>query len=908
MSQQQTVLRVQTNIPSQTLTGTTEFIVLDLYTDIPIKLNKSYAELQDIAKRNSDYSIGVTLPGTKKNNQFFESFFNVDAQSLFFDATKRQLADVLLGDEPLFRGYLRLNKVSVLESKVEYDITLYSRVADLFGQIGNNLMVDLDYNDNQYQMNHIFDLRTVISNYETTNFALDQEKPYPYLYPIVHNGYLNTEVSGSAVPFVSGGTAEQMVGLYTSVSPISAYTSYSAFTAATVSTAGINTNYSINSPFKGIYDNQLKPALSVWYLVNLIFKQYGYTIKSDFMNTPWMKSLYMYGYFSSDSTKFGFKLNKVYEYPIEGVQVTFHQNTFTPNGVDVIVSKLGTGVPCYCTEPIDVELTFQGVMVLGQNTFTETLTIPPLTSGATLQNQVFPLLYGTAECATASSTSLKYFPKAVGSTVLYEDADFIDLSLVMDGNIKQIDFLSSIAKKFNLVFIPDPDVPNQMIIEPFDFYIGTGNIYDWTEKLSFDKGFTVEPALNFVESNLILTDLEDGDEGNILFKKSNNKIYGENQVYNPTDFKSTEKKIDTIFSPELIRKWDNNIGLPLGINYVAANQASNVDNVVRWVYKGIKTKPKLFFWLGGFNPFIDKYDEVYNGLNNFTTYQCYIKNSDGNDSTKLNSIPVISHTMPMGLSDEYKINNDSLCILFNSEEPTDIGVQTFNTFTQNDMYLTFYSGRINNIYDPNTRFLVGYFDLKYSDILNLKPNDVVKINEQYFIINKISEFNLTSREMTKVELLQYNVNPSEYPERYFFYKYCDAATIYKFQTDFTEPNLLDTNYGWSIYYDYQVGTLSGQTSGFTSTFYDFQPGPSYVPYSMWEVDADTYAVSGSNWTNDSLRNHIYNTSNGVFEDSMPKFWYSSGSNYVGTNVFYSCSDFSTKAATYGIITGSSTYH
>ena len=31
----------------------------------------------------------------------------------------------------------------------------------------------------------------------------------------------------------------------------------------------------------------------------LIFKTYGYTIKSDFFNTPWMKTLYMYGYFKS---------------------------------------------------------------------------------------------------------------------------------------------------------------------------------------------------------------------------------------------------------------------------------------------------------------------------------------------------------------------------------------------------------------------------------------------------------------------------------------------------------------------------------------------------------------------------------------------------------------------------------
>ena len=54
MPQQQTVLRVKTNIPGE-ISGSTRFEVLDLYSDVPIKINRSYAELQDIAKKNSDY-------------------------------------------------------------------------------------------------------------------------------------------------------------------------------------------------------------------------------------------------------------------------------------------------------------------------------------------------------------------------------------------------------------------------------------------------------------------------------------------------------------------------------------------------------------------------------------------------------------------------------------------------------------------------------------------------------------------------------------------------------------------------------------------------------------------------------------------------------------------------------------
>ena len=87
MSTQQTILRVQFDNVSTSTTGITQFEILDTYSSIPIKINKSFAELQDISKRNSDYSIELQLPGSKKNNRFFESFFNVDVISLYFNPT-----------------------------------------------------------------------------------------------------------------------------------------------------------------------------------------------------------------------------------------------------------------------------------------------------------------------------------------------------------------------------------------------------------------------------------------------------------------------------------------------------------------------------------------------------------------------------------------------------------------------------------------------------------------------------------------------------------------------------------------------------------------------------------------------------------------------------------------------------
>jgi hypothetical protein len=125
---------------------------------------------------------------------------------------------------------------------------------------------------------------------------------------------------------------------------------------------------------------------------------------------------------------------------------------------------------------------------------------------------------------------------------------------------------------------------------------------------------------------------------------------------------------------------------------------------------------------------------------------------------------------------------------------------------------------------------------------------------------------------------------------------------------------LDTNFLWSIYYDRQVGTLSGQTSGFTSSFKIFNnlnisnQFVMYVPYTMYEITESQYnSGSCSNWISDTLITYMYQAT-GVTNPlySIATFWENSGSTRTGMNVWNNCTDFNTDATTYGIRVGSST--
>jgi hypothetical protein len=923
-----------------------KFDFLDLYDDIPLKINKSFAEIQDIAKRNSDYSIGVKLPGSKKNNRFFEDFYNVDAQSLYFDVTNKVNCQILIDDESYFTGYLKLNKISVLNSKVEYDVTLYSNVGDLYGAIGNNLLKDLNFNDVDYHFNHVFNQMNTIAGWRYETLKSNSEVPSHYFYPVNHNGY-NYETSGNT-------TAVQLTG----VTGTSFYTATKVgqwVNNATAYSAGVQ-RYYINSPEDGVRDNQLKPALNVYSLIQLMFKTYGYTIKSDFMSTPWMKLLYTYGYYSSNSTKLTYQTPPAQTYGLEGVEVILIDNEVIDSQLNcetyydyrvhnwtLYVVKKDTGIPVLCNQEIVLNWDFNFQPCYGGSfDYLQQVTIPAGTTGntysytsvqyvdcgfgcpfqlETIQNNGFN---ATASNVGLSNKPLAYLPSPANTIVEVTDGTFLDFSLIIDQNIKQIDILSSIAKKYNLVFIPDPEVPNQIIIESYPYYVGTGNIYDWTDKLSFDKGWSVEPALNFIESELIVTDLEDGDSGNIQFKEQNNRIYGENKQYNPTQFKSSTKKIETTFSPQVIRKWNPNnnpllepnaVGIPMGINYAESSQ--EVGSGVAWLYKGVKTKPKLMFNLGNFSPFLDTAGETFN-LNGATTFMFRVTEDDGTNSEQNLISPVVSHTMPMGNLDKWKITNDSISILFNSEEPVAIAgdsVSLFNAYTNQDAYNLFYEQRVSNAFDKNTRYLSGNFYLKLSDVKNLRANDLIKINDQYFTWNQIKEYNLTNRELTQVELVQTNYNPQVYPDRYFKYVYCDNTGVtYNVKTNFTgTDSVQESLYYWSILYDYFCGTLGAsevvQITGYTSSF--LNSTGSTVPYSIREVTKAQYESGGTDWTLDPNKNQfigqIVNFPLDTWYNQNNDVWLIDDIGSEGTlNVFTSCAAFTAKATAMGITIGSST--
>ena len=68
------------------LDGTIDFV--DLYGDEGINFNYSFAEIQDITKKNSNFSQSFSVPGSKKNNQIFNHFYDLNSVNLDYDVRR----------------------------------------------------------------------------------------------------------------------------------------------------------------------------------------------------------------------------------------------------------------------------------------------------------------------------------------------------------------------------------------------------------------------------------------------------------------------------------------------------------------------------------------------------------------------------------------------------------------------------------------------------------------------------------------------------------------------------------------------------------------------------------------------------------------------------------------------------
>jgi hypothetical protein len=271
--------------------------------------------------------------------------------------------------------------------------------------------------------------------------------------------------------------------------------------------------------------------------------------------------------------------------------------------------------------------------------------------------------------------------------------------------IKQSDFVKSIFQMYNLYVDQDIDNPYNLILRHRDEYYDSGAEKDWSQKLAKDKAQELMFLPDVTKKKLKLTYAPDEDTPNVLYTQATGEIYGQIEYTFDNEYVKDVDTKELLFSPTPVYQ-------TLFGAYVPAINGSAPNTNIRILYDG---------GLGTCQPY-DIIDFGTTGEIGLTDY------------------PMIGHF------------NNPLYPTFDINFGTnDYYFYEVATLTANNLYNLYWRRTVNQI--NVGKMLIAYFDLSEVDIQALKLNDKIYIDNSWWNINKVQDYNANNNSLTKVELI-----------------------------------------------------------------------------------------------------------------------------------------------------------
>lgn len=280
--------------------------------------------------------------------------------------------------------------------------------------------------------------------------------------------------------------------------------------------------------------------------------------------------------------------------------------------------------------------------------------------------------------------------------------------------IKQIDFLTSLQKMFNLVFVPDPNKPNHLLIDTFENYTASGANKDWTNKIDYGKDVTIKPTTDIQSQVYEWSHKEGKDFISLEVQKSLDRVYGRQRIVeSENDFATGELVIKTGFAPYIL-------SLIPGTNMPIFRGLTADGSVIQ------DAVPMLAYYCG-----------------TTLSYGTITYLTEGGGSTTQNTNPFFSNYSSV---DPQLTDND---LNFGVERPLyDIAVNPRDT-----LYIRFWAQYVTELYSSDARIMTCSVRLNEADIADLKFNDKVYVNDAFYRILSVS-FDANTPSLAKVQLIK----------------------------------------------------------------------------------------------------------------------------------------------------------
>jgi len=717
---------------------------LDVAESISVPITFNIGDIRDLTSRKGTFSKTVVLDGTKNNNELLGHYYDVNIQAGTFNINTLTKCQVIQNGVPILDEALlqlvSVNKVQTnnsYEDEVSYTVLIKDSRAEFFTAITNANLTDLDFSD----LNHTWDATAIVGSFVNT-----VSDGYKYVMPF------NNTNSYSANEFKPAIYAKTYFDRIFAVAGFT-YT-WSELASAHFDKLLIPYNGDTNDQD---YDDYRVEATNTWTTTNVQATGYNVTF-SEAVDSGWSEVVDTQSLFNPATGEYTSPFNtnvQAGEHYVYTLNIGGSISLDNTSGGTAYLNSLFPVGDNYNRYRIFARVSVGGVgnaIVYGQSSVLYPSTTPLATGSTTVltlaESLSIPvggngLILGIASGdiqVLEVGVEVVSFDNSNGTGQLQTNSfwfdgggNFVDVNVVLDLStinmvvlpsnniqvsgstltmnqyvpveVKQSDFVKAIFQMYNLYIEQDVDNPYNLILRHRDEYYDSGAEKDWSQKLSKDRPQELMFLPDVTNKKLKLTYAPDEDGPNVAYTQATGEIYGQIEYTFENEYVKDVDVKELLFSPTPIYRTVFGAYVP-----AIVGAAPNVN--IRILYDG--------------------------GVGTCQPYDIVEFGTTGEFS--LTNYPMIGHF------------NDPLYPTFDINFGTnDYYFYEVGTLTNNNLYNLYWRRTVNQI--NVGKMLIGYFDLDEVDIQSLKLNDRIYIDNSWWNINKIADYNANNNQLTKVELI-----------------------------------------------------------------------------------------------------------------------------------------------------------
>ena len=738
-----------------------------IVNNIPISTNFVQADLREPDKRNASFTKTITLYGNNKLNKLFENIFeaNIDLQS--FNPNLKETAKYFVDETQVLTGALQLLKITKTpDNNIVYECSIIGNEGNLFVDIGDKYLEELDFSEYDHDYTRANQIASWTNNCKVSGVSTNVGMGKGYYYGFVQRGLGTNSDSVFSVKeffpqlfvreylekiFAQGGytwsstfldstefksiLVEPNINvLEMSQSQLDASQWYGGLLSDVVVTPNnvtvINFNDETNAPF---FDdgNQINGTYVT--LANTGYYNLASSLKFKVRVThidPLVTYAKIYGFSLKNF------IEKSYDNGATWVNLTNNEN-FNPifqinvNTDSIVTVEVATGNQFFSAGD-----RFRVKAQTQRSFYNALMNLPGIRyyNVSNVQVGVDDDTDGTllVELDSGATGSSFYGIITAKQTV---EGNPLEVNQALPKQIKQKDFVKSVMQAFNLYLDFDKNDPKKIIIESYNDYFNYGASVDWANKIDLEKAVDINPISMVDGKRYIFRYKEDKDYYNQKYLNKYAETFGTRRIDITNDFKKEDKINELIFSPTPnVANYTLSIAVPK--IYKEQNGGNIVPNIRMLYAGGVKNTGAT--WTYKQSGLADQ---------TMTTYGYCGHTDDPITPTK---------DLNFGVLQEIYYNYVSA------------------KFTTNNLYNRYHKNFILNVTSKNSKVMTAYLWLSPLDIKTFSFRKKYFIDNAYYIVNKIIDYNPYETQSTKVELIKILNTDLFTPTTEFFY---DNPTI-----------------------------------------------------------------------------------------------------------------------------------